>query len=348
MRYYLAVAAALALQISTTHAETIVALVGNDILATIDSRTTKTIGLTKIEGIGPILGVDVRPADGQLYALASDGTVATIDLVSGKATLKSKLDTPLPAGVQLSVDFNPVADKMRIIGADGTNLRANVDDGKVTKDQPLKFADTDSAKGQTPAIAAGAYSNAVKGAKETTLYDIDADLGGLFRQAPPNDGILTMIGMLGLDVKNAGFDIVTDGAGANTGMLVASGNLYTVDLVSGNAAGAKAIAGLPSDVRDIAILPAPAQKQAGTMMMDAGGMAMQAKADMTAGYLPKPGTMADDQPKAAPKMKAGYEMKMGADKKPQYRADYGMQQGAYSAPKMMKRGPQCDERKAQY
>ena len=349
MRYYLAVAAALALQASAARAETIVALVGGDILATIDGSAAKATGLTKIDGIGSVLGVDVRPADGQLYALASDGTVAIIDPVSGKATPKAKLDTPLPEGVRFSVDFNPVADKMRIIGADGTNLRANVDDGKVTKDQPLKFADADPAKGQTPAVVAGAYTNAIKGAKETTLYDIDAELGGLFRQAPPNDGILTTIGMLGLDVESIGFDIVTDGAGANTGMLVAKGNLYTVDLASGKATGGKAIVGLPADVRDIAILPAIAKKQAAAPMMNADDITVQAKADTTSAYLPKPmsGTMAGGQAKPATQMKAGYDMKMGTDKKSQYRADNSMQQTASSSPKM-KRGPQCDERKAQY
>jgi hypothetical protein len=353
MRYYLAVAAALALQASAARAETIVALVGGDILVTIDGSAAKATGLTKIDGIGSVVGVDVRPADGQLYALASDGTVAIIDPVSGKATPKAKLDTPLPEGVRFSVDFNPVADKMRIIGADGTNLRANVDDGKITKDQPLKFADTDPAKGQTPAVVAGAYTNAIKGAKETTLYDIDAELGGLFRQAPPNDGILTAIGMLGLDVESIGFDIVTDGAGANTGMLVAKGNLYTVDLASGKATGGKAIVGLPADVRDIATLPAIGKKQAAAPMMNADGLAIQAKADTTSAYLPMAtsgtmsGGMAGGQPKPAMQMKAGYGMKMGTDKKSQYRADSSMQQTASSSPKM-KRGPQCDERKAQY
>ncbi len=349
MRYYLAVAAALAMQVSAAHADTIVALVGDDILAKVDSRTGKTTSLTKIDGIGPVLGVDVRPADGRLYALASDGTIAIIDPATGKAAPKSKLDTLPPEGVQITVDFNPVADKLRIIGSDGTNLRADVDSGKVTTDGSLKFAETDPAAGQTPTIIAGAYSNSVKGTKETTLYDIDGVLGGLFRQAPPNDGILNTIGMTGLDADGVGFDIVADGAGANTGMLVAKGNLYTLDLTSGKATGGKAIAGLPSGVRDIAVLPEPARKQAATMMMNADGMDVKARADTMSGYLPKAmsGTMGGNAPKAAPKMKTGYEMKMGTDRKAQYRADYAAQRGAYSSPKT-KKGPQCNERGAQY
>ena len=150
MRYHLALTAALALQVSAARADSIIALVGEDILATIDGRTAKTTSLVKIDGVGPVLGIDVRPADGRLYALASDGIIAIIDPATGKATVKSKLDTLPKADVQITVDFNPVADKLRIIGADGTNLRADVDSGKVTQDQPLKFAANDPAAGQTP------------------------------------------------------------------------------------------------------------------------------------------------------------------------------------------------------
>jgi hypothetical protein len=48
-------------------------------------------------------------------------------------------------------------------------------------------------------------------------------------------------------------------------MPVANGKLYTLDLTTGVAAGGKTIVGLPSDVRDIAVLPSPAGKQAANM-----------------------------------------------------------------------------------
>jgi len=326
MRYHLALAAVLALNVSAARADSIIALVGEDILATIDSRTARTTGLVKLDGVGPALGIDVRPADGQLYVLASDGTIAIIDPATGKATPKSKLDKLPPADVQIAVDFNPVADKMRIIGADGTNLRADVDSGKVTEDQPLKFAANDPAAGRTPTILAGAYSNSVKGAKETTLYDIDA-LGGFFRQAPPNDGILNTIGMLGVSVDRLGFDIVADGTGTNTGMLVANGKLFVLDLATGKASGGKTIAGLPADVRDIAVLPSPMAKQAANMMMDSGAMGVKAGAAMAPSYGAKP--MSGDM--------------MGNVAKPM------PMKSSYSTGKMARiRGAQCPERRAQY
>src|SRR5262245_16899705 len=337
MRYHLALAAALAMQASAARADSIVALIGEDILATIDSRTARTTNLVKIDGVGPILGIDVRPADGRLYALASDGSIAIIEPSTGKATAKSKLDKLPLADVQVTVDFNPVADKLRIIGADGTNLRADVDSGKVTEDQPLKFAANDPGAGKPPIVVAGAYSNSVKGAKETTLYDIDTGRGVLLRQAPPNDGVLNTIGMLGVTVDKIGFDIVTDGTGANTGMLVANGKLYVLDLTTGNAAAGKAIAGLPSDVRDIAVLPAPGTKQAANMPMGSGDAATGASPGL-------PASMSKSMPDAMAGAPMAAKAKMVAPKDLPSRASY-MQKDATPAPRMRTmRGPQCADR----
>jgi Domain of unknown function (DUF4394) len=241
---------------TTAQAQTVVALVGDDTLALVDVAAKKVTGSMKVSGAsGKLLGIDVRPADGALYGLVADGTVVTIDPASGKATPKSKLDTMLSTGAMATVDFNPAADRLRVIGSDGTNLRANVDDGKVTKDGQLKYAEGDMHKGQMPKIVAGAYTNSVKGAKETTLFDIDAS-GTLARQAPPNDGVLNSIGMLGMKADNASFDIVSDGSGGNDGWLMMGENLYKVDLATGKGTDLGKVAGLSGMmVRDIAAIP---------------------------------------------------------------------------------------------
>ncbi|MET0427529.1 MAG: DUF4394 domain-containing protein, partial [Microvirga sp.] len=164
-------------------AQTVAALVGDNMIALIDVQGRKVEKTMTVSGVtGRILGIDVRPADGMLYALATDGTVMTIDPASGKATVKSKLETMLPADAMATVDFNPVADRLRVIGSNGMNLRANVDDGKVTQDGMLKYADADMHKGKAPRVVAGAYTNAMKGAKETALYNVDA-AGILVKQA---------------------------------------------------------------------------------------------------------------------------------------------------------------------
>ena len=108
--------------------------------------------------------------------------------------------------------------------------RANVDDGKVTKDGDLKFAETDMHKGEKPNVVGGAYINSVKGAKETALYDIDGTIGGLLKQAPPNDGVLSAVGKLGIKADKVAFDIWSDGNGKNDAWLMAGDTLYSAIL----------------------------------------------------------------------------------------------------------------------
>ena len=238
------------------HAQTLAALIGGDTLATIDVPQGKVTRAVKISGApAPLVGIDVRPSDGMLYGLATDGTVLTIEPGTGQATMKSKLEMMVPAGTTATMDFNPVADRLRVLGADGTNLRANVDDGKVTRDGQLKFAENDMHKGMAPLVTAGAYTNSMKGAKETALYDVDTKLGGLFKQAPPNDGVLAIVGKLGVDVKTAAFDIAADGAGTNTGWLLSGTTLYRVDLASGKATEAGKVKDLSGTVQKITVLP---------------------------------------------------------------------------------------------
>jgi hypothetical protein len=235
-------------------AQSVAALLGDDTIAIVDVAAKKVARSMTVSGLsGKLVGIDVRPADGMLYGLSGDGTVFTIDTASGKATMKSKLEMMVPAGGMVTVDFNPVADRLRVIGSDGTNLRANVDDGKVTKDGQLKFVEGDMHAGKTPKIVAGAYTNSMKGAKETTLYDIDAT-GAVVKQAPPNDGILNSVGMHGVKSDAIAFDIVTMD-GASEGWLMAGDTLYKVDLATGKGTMVAKIAGASAPVRDIAALP---------------------------------------------------------------------------------------------
>jgi hypothetical protein len=240
----------------SAQAAMLAALSGDNTLTMVDTGTMKAGATMKVTGInGKIAGIDVRPADGMLYALAADGSIYTIDK-AGKATMKSKMDTVLDTKAMATVDFNPAADRLRVIGSDGTNLRVNVDDGKTIVDGKLKFAETDMHKGETPMIVAGAYTNSVKGTKETALYDIDSRIGGLLKQAPPNDGVLGAVGKLGVMPKTIAFDIETDASGGNTGWLLADGALHKVDLATGKASMVGKVTGLSAPVRDVAALPA--------------------------------------------------------------------------------------------
>lgn len=236
----------------------IVALVSNDTLAWMDTESGRVTGETFVTGVsGRVLGIDVRPSDGKLYGLFEDGTVATIDPHSGVATRLETLKTVPAAGTHVTVDFNPVADAMRIMASDGTNLRTKIAGGAVAEDKPHAFASDDMHAAETPAIIAGAYTNSYQGTEKTALYNIDGAIAGLIRQDPPNDGTLKAVGKLGVALEQSvGFDILSDGNGGNEAWLMNGVTLYSVDLDTGKATMVGVIGDVGGGVRDIAILPA--------------------------------------------------------------------------------------------
>jgi DNA-binding beta-propeller fold protein YncE len=250
-------AAALALSAGAVQAASVAALQDGNTIAMIDTDTKKVTGSVKIAGGASLVGIDVRPSDKKLYGLTAAGVIVTVDPKSGIWEKKSQLSETLPVGAMITVDFNPVADRMRILTSTGVSLRVNVDDGKATVDGTLKYAETDAMKGKTPMVTAGGYSNSCAGTKETALYNIDATAGTLVKQAPPNDGILGTIGKIGVKVDGPiAFDVWSDCQGKSTGWLLAGGALHTVDLATGATASLGAIAGLAGKVTDMAILPA--------------------------------------------------------------------------------------------
>lgn len=238
-------------------ADTVIALVGGKALALVDASSLKVTGTVELTGASDLVGIDVRPADGMLYGVTAAGEIVTIDPKSGAATKKSTLSEKIPAGAKVTVDFNPMADRLRILTDSGMSLRVNVDDGKATVDGSLKYAETDMHKGEKPNIVAGAYTNSLNGkkAEKTELYDIDATIPALVKQAPPNDGVLSAIGKIGVTLSGpVGFEIAASADGKNAAWLMTGGALYSVDLSTGKTTKAGDIEG-GKDVTDIAWWP---------------------------------------------------------------------------------------------
>ncbi|WP_028030625.1 DUF4394 domain-containing protein [Gemmobacter nectariphilus] len=230
-------------------AATVVGLSGQNELHWLDTESWTRTGGVSVTGIeGRLLGIDVRPADGLLYGVFADGTLASIDPKTGVATKVSTLATRLADGVSATVDFNPVADKLRVMGSDGTNLRVTVETGAVVNDGSHAYAE-----GTAPNIIAGAYTNSYKGTEKTQLFNIDGAAGWLVLQAPPNDGKLNPVGEVGVKPVEAGFDIASDGKGGNEAWLVVDGAFHSVNLETGATTEVGRIDG--ANVRDIAILP---------------------------------------------------------------------------------------------
>jgi hypothetical protein len=194
--------------------------------------------ITGLQGGETILGIDFRPATGELYGLGSTARLYTINTTTGAATLKSTLtadptDTTSPFtglnGTSFGVDFNPVPDRLRVTSDAEQSLRINVDNGRVTTDGTLNPGN--------PNVVGSAYTNSFAGATATTLYDIDSVSDRLATQTPPNDGTLVDRGALGVDTDDRlGFDIASADGTAFAALTVGgTGQLYTIDLVTGAA-----------------------------------------------------------------------------------------------------------------
>jgi hypothetical protein len=236
-----AVAVGVAASFGDAHAHECLALTAANALLRFACTRPSPVTTVAIGGVaGTLVGIDRRPANGRLYGVSDANDVYVIDLGAGAsagaaaaATSISTLTIAFDGGARSGVDFNPQADRLRLVAAGGQNLRVNVDLGATALDAPLRYAATDPNAGKRPAIAAAAYTNDVADAPTTKLFDIDADLDVLALQEPPNDGVLTTIGPLGVDVgARAGFDIVTEG-GVDTGYAVAGSTVYGLDLATG-------------------------------------------------------------------------------------------------------------------
>lgn len=199
--------------------------------------TVTTIGtISGMQAGENVLGIDFRPATGQLYALGSNGRIYTVNKMTAAATLVGTLTTPLN-GTSFGFDFNPVADRIRIVSDADQDLRANPNDGTNVVDGTLAFAAGDPNAGQNPTITAAAYTNSFVGTTATTLYDIDTNLNILVTQNPPNNGTLNTVGALGVDPSNvAGFDH-TAASNIAYAALNVGGSLgfYNINLTSGAA-----------------------------------------------------------------------------------------------------------------
>jgi len=236
-------------------AATLVGLTAEGQLVRIDTETRRAMAPVRVQGAsGRLLGIDVRPADNKLYGVTESGEIVTIDPMTGAATKVSQLNERFESGGRAVVDFNPVADRLRLMGMGGVNFRVNVETGQVVRDGELKYQPGTPLSGTMPRITAGAYTNSMQGATATMLLTIDGVLSQLNLQAPPNDGVQQVRGAIGHGVgASAAFDILSVGT-TNTAYLLSGGVLHTVNLENGTPAVLGPVAG-STDVIDIAVMP---------------------------------------------------------------------------------------------
>ena len=184
--------------------------------------------------------------DGKLYGVGNGGGVYTIDPRTADAAFVNALTVPL-AGTLFGVDFNPAADRLRIVSDTGQNLAHNVNDGGVTAaNATLTYTAPPATAVPALGVTAAAYTNNDLNQPNTgtTLFDLDTTLDQVVVQSPPGNGILVATGKLGVDAAAAaGFDIYSlldDGVTvANFPFATLSVNgkyrFYSINLTTGQA-----------------------------------------------------------------------------------------------------------------
>lgn len=189
---------------------------------------------------GSLSGIDFRPADGLLYGY-QQGTnqLVTVNLTTAALTLVTNPSTASNIS-DLGLDFNPAADRLRLVNINNQDLRINVAGGATTVDGTLAYANGDSGFGITPFVNEVAYTNNFAGTASTTIYYLDFARNVLATSSNPNGGVLTTVGSLGVDFNNyTGFDIVTPAIGTNLAYAMLQTNfqsgLYSINLQTGAA-----------------------------------------------------------------------------------------------------------------
>ncbi|MEU8411423.1 DUF4394 domain-containing protein [Amycolatopsis japonica] len=208
-----------------------------------------------------LIGLDFRVQNGLLYGVGEKGCIYTIKFPPAApdviVTKVSQLSVPLH-GKDFGVDFNPAADRLRVISDYGQNLRHNLGDHVTIEDTILT---TPPAGGPTRGVTAAAYTNNdLNPDTATTLFDIGTATDQVLVQAPANNGFLSPTGALGVDTGPiAGFDIYSDLTNGKTtsvsGFAVlnpAAGPsaFYSVNLLTGAAA---KVGDFPLPIGDVAV-----------------------------------------------------------------------------------------------
>ena len=286
MRFLLGALASVAvLASSPAAAEEVFGLVGSSSIVTFDSASPGTITSNRtITGLASgvtLTGIDLRPADNQLYSVSTTGTVYRLTL-SGANYTATSLGTisTSPGGHSFGLDFNPTVDRLRMVSDTNQNLRINQTttppgvtvDGMITLDGSSHVD-----------LIGAAYTNSVFGATTTTLFGIDAFTDALVRATNPNGGIYTSVGPLGLSLAPTdllGFDI---SGFSGAGFFSVNDNFYGINLATG---GASLIGGLGTQgITGITIGAVPEPGTWAMMLLGFGGMGLAVRRRRKSAYI---------------------------------------------------------------
>lgn len=208
------------------------------------SNPAATTVIGSLSGIVPghaVRAIDFRPATGQLYAMSTSGTgyaIYTVNLNTAALSLVGTGTVSSAFPTRVSIDFNPVVDRIRVVTSAQQNLRIHPDTGAlIAEDTPIAWATGQSPTGSAPFVADLAYTGGA-GSTSTTMYVFDYNTDYLATQGSvggspvsPNSGQLFAVGPA---VSGGGF--LTSSAGTGMDISVVTGIAYlSYDLISDGA-----------------------------------------------------------------------------------------------------------------
>jgi Domain of unknown function (DUF4394) len=187
--------------------------------------------ISNLAGNDQINGIDVRPADGQIYALSNNSRLYTINPANAVATLVSTVAPTGGVGNSSLVDFNPVVDAIRIIGDNDQNFAvvkgANGILNTVAQQTSVAYAVGDTGQGANPRLVGGAYTNNFDGAATTLFYALDAD----------RDKVVTIANLANGSSATGGGQLKTVGTLFTNGVATDFNSTADFDMVTIQAAG---------------------------------------------------------------------------------------------------------------
>jgi outer membrane protein assembly factor BamB len=208
----------------------------------------RIIDITGLAAGDAIIGADYRPADSTFYVVTRNGKLYVMNPDRGALLVRASLgadeaDTSDPfsalEGEVFGVNFNPVADRLRVVSNTGQNLRVDADTGATISDSPLDPG---------ASIGAATYSNPFSSACRTQLFMFDTSSNALALQDPPNDGTLQPLGVVPMS-RGAGsgalIEIVTGDDGRGRALMFwpsdDGATIYDLDVRSGDLSSARAL-----------------------------------------------------------------------------------------------------------
>lgn len=204
--------------------------------ATTPGTLNSGVALSGLQVNEQIVGLDVRPATGEFFAIGSSNRAYTINRLTGVATQVGPAFPFALNGSQFGYDFNPTIDRSRIVSDARSNYVVNPDTGGITQVTDVFYANGDANFGVSPNVVHLAYDNNVDGALTSQLFAIDSGLDIVARLAN-SAGTMNTVGSLGLDINGVGGFDISGRTGLAYGAFQTEGSslsrFYTVDLTTG-------------------------------------------------------------------------------------------------------------------